>query len=313
LSDLSKIDEESDYPNFFQLSKLVPNWNNVSLYFSISENSIDEILKTYLNDKENYDKLSSNKIVPFKKNKDADLIKNLSIALIKCDEISIEAYYEILKSIPKSYRHWNLIGFEGLSEDKVLLLIKNGFLSFSESNFTKIFDRYSDLLVEYLIFHQYDFVSKYDKDKHVWSTIHKEGFFKSERIVMANKIKIFEELEKSEVIPNANLATILCDVLANYGYDKLDFEFLHSFFSNSKSTENRIKLFNLNHGGLVASNYITLIKLLPYPYHKISEKQNRPKIAKSKTTLEFMEILKNKLFISSYKILGKTIRVVARY
>ncbi|GAB5476493.1 MAG: P-loop NTPase fold protein [Maribacter sp.] len=313
LSDLSKINEESDYPNFFNLSKIVPNWHNVSLYFYVSENSIDEILKKYLNDKENYNLLSSSKIVAFKENKDDDLIKNLSISLIKCDEISIESYSEILKSIPKSYRRWNSIGLEEISKNKVLYLIKNGFLSFSESNFTKIFDGYSDLLVEYLIFHQYAFVSNYDKDKYVWSTIHKEGFFKSDRIVIANKIKIFEELEKSEVVPNANLSSILCDVLANYGYDKLDFEFLQGFFSSSKSTENRIKLFNLNHEGLVASDYITLIKLLPYPYYKISEKQNRPKIANSKINIEFVKILESNFFISSYKVLESTIRVVARY
>ena len=128
-----------------------------------------------------------------------------------------------------------------------------------------------------------------------------------------NKIRVFEELEKSDVISNPSLSGKICDVLAAYEYDKLDFDYLKSFFSSSKSVEKRIQLFNLNYDGLDNSQLIGLIKLLPYPYYKISEKQKKPKIDKSANNLNFVEILKGKRLISSYKILDSQIRVVARY
>lgn len=313
ITDLSKIDEESDYANFLELLKIEPNWNNVSLYFFISDNKIDDILVSFLNNEANYSVLSSHKISAFEKNKVEDLIKNLSLAILKCDELTLASYVELLKSIPTTHRYWSKITFEKLSHDKVQHLIDRKFLAFSESNFKKIVDNYTDLLIEFLIIHQHDFVSKYNEEIYVWTTNHKEEFFESTDIQIESKVRVFEEFEKSDVVSNPSLSGKICDVLATYGYDKLDFEYLKSFFSNSKSVENRIKLFNLNHHGLDNSELLKLVELLPYPYRKISERQKKPKIDKSTTNLDFVEILKGKRLISSYKILDSYIRVVARY
>lgn len=313
ITDLSKINDESDYPNFLEQLKIKPNWNNISLYFSTSENKIDAILKAFLNNEENYFILSSIKISAFEKNNDEDLVKNLSLAILKCDELVLNAYVELLKSIPTTLKYWSKITIEKLSQDKVQHLIEQRFLAFSESNFQKIVENYEDLLIEYLVIHQHDFVSNYNEETYHWTTNHKEEFFESTEIQIENKIKIFEELEKFDVISNLSLSGKICDVLATYEYDKIDFDYLKSFFSNSKSVENRIKLFNLNNNGLDNSQLISLIKLLPYPYYKISEKQKKPSIDRSAINLNFVEILKGKKLISSYKIFDNKIRVVARY
>lgn len=313
ISDLSKITDESDYPTFFKIRKVVANWENVSLYFSLSEKSIDEILESYINDEENYSALSLNEMIAFDKNEDKDLIESLSIALITHNKFTFICYQALLKSIPNEFRYWKKIGFEILVKNKVQHLILSKFLSFSESNFEKISDKFSDFLVDYISVHQNDFISNYDEEIYPWTISQKEEFFDALDIETTTKVNIFEELEKSDVTTNTELSRLVCEVLAEYGYDRLDFEYLKSFFINSKSVENRVKLFNLNHDGLDNSQMIDLVKLLPYSYQKISEKQKKPKINKSETNLKFVEILKSKRLISSYKILDSYIRVVARY
>ncbi|WP_276168669.1 hypothetical protein [Zobellia alginiliquefaciens] len=312
ISDLSEINEERDYPSFFKHGKIVPNWNNVSLYFSLSENSIDDILIEFLNDTENHSTLSSDKIYAFKKNDD-DLVEKLSVAIIIKEELTLATYAKLLKSIPRLYSRWKKIEFEKLSQEKVQELISLQFLGFSESNFSKIVKNYPKLLIKYLVIHQHTFSTKYDEKTYPLTISQKEEFFESSLISKEHKILVFEKLEKSEVISNVNLSEKIGDVLSLYGYAKLDFEYLKSFFLNSKSIENRIKLFNSNHHRLEDANSIKLIQLLPNPFKKISEKQKKPTINKSTTNIEFVEILKTKKLISSYKILDDKIRVVAKY
>jgi len=312
--DLSKIQNTGKHGAFFEYSKVDPNWSNVTLYFSESKNSIDGHLLSYLNEEENYNELSSQKIKAYENNTEEYLVENISLALILCEELSIESYVELLKSVPDNWKDLETtLGFEKLSKNKVLYLIQNGFITFSETDFKKINENYSDLLIEYLLVHQETFVSEYDADSYNWSASSMFEFFDSPRIKTENKIKAFEKRSRYDIISDSKLSDKLCDILASYGYTDLDFEYLSSFFNNAESVESRIKLFNLNHRGLVTSEIVSLIGQLPEPYRRISLKHKRPEIDKTHANIEFVKVLEENKFISSYQILDDTIKVVARY
>ena len=167
VSDLREIENTGKHAAFFEYSKVEPNWSNITLYFSESDDLINSHLLTYLNEEENYNELSTQKITAYENNTEEYLVENISLALILCEELSIESYVELLKSVPDDWKELDAtLEFEKLSEDKVLYLIQNDFIAFSDAYYKKIHEKYSDLLIEYLIVHQETFVSEYEVDRY---------------------------------------------------------------------------------------------------------------------------------------------------
>lgn len=93
LTNLSNIDktEHSLIEFIVEKSKMTATWDNVFCYYELKKEIIDELLTQFLNREENYKELSKTKLNAGSK-KTNEFIKKISLALIKCIEISDNSF-----------------------------------------------------------------------------------------------------------------------------------------------------------------------------------------------------------------------------
>ena len=136
------------------------------------------------------------------------------------------------------------------------------------------------------------------------------GLFK---INDTTKIEVIKNIDIDKVLNNKDIATIICTILSSSSYVSLDYAFLEGIFRNTKSIENRIKLFNIQFDKLSIEEISNLVKTLPYPYSDIAVSRKRPTIPNNEHNSIFVKNLSNKGLISSYEIKKEEIKIVANY
>lgn len=297
LEDLEKLDIKV---RLFQNDKVMPTWANILNYHdSLEEPKIDITLVDFLDIEENYKTLSKSKFDESLEDKEEEYLKDFSIKLLYNKAQSLESYKALLKSLPNEYKSWNSLGFENLSFEKVQHLVENKYLSFSESNFNKLKEHFSDLHIKLIEKNSISFYVKMDNF----------DFDESDTIDILNldisdkyKVKLIQNTEDSVLINNPEIAKKVVDILANYEYIFLEDVVLQGLFSHSKSLDNKIKLLLLNFNYLSNSQITSLVELLGWRYSKMFKSRKHPKFAHNDLNLQLIKRLDEQGLISSYSI-----------
>ena len=295
-STLQKVGDLEFKKKLIQLNKIRATWNNIYSYLNDLEDIyIDNTLINFYNEKKNYEMLSQEVLVTY----DKDLLlfyKEMRYAILKCDELSIEAYSNLILSINKSYKE---LDFKHLSEDKVKVLVENSKLNLTESNYDKLRGNFINQHVYLIEKHQDTFL----KDVSLF-TLDEEDLtllFESDKFLDSNKIKLLEEVTPENLANDEELSKTVLDIVLKNKNLLLSLDKINNIFSHKLTLELKINFLTL-YGveTLSKDRLIELIALLPNYYKKITTK-SQTIIPKTKINKEFVEILQQKGIVGKVK------------
>lgn len=286
ITDLSSIDELEIKKQLLINNKVIPTWNNVINYYTDCENTIDDTLVKFLEFEDVNSQLSKIKLL-----KENEIFEG---SLLVCNEISDETYEKLIKSC---YFKWKKLGFENLSDDKVLSLIDLK-LVLTKSNY--------DLLKEH---HPNFHISLVEKDFKTFIE-NKDDFETDDKDVLmllkSNEIKnddkfgyISEIADESSIVSNSEISKIVGNVIPQKSeLIEFDFNTIKSIVKDLNSTENKIRFVNLYFNGLNDSQIISLLKTV-WSYDKLFEK-GKPTYLKSNYNDLLLKRLKSRELIRNY-------------
>lgn len=301
---LSSIQDRDLKEYIIATSKVVPTWNNVEHYYSLSEDSIDEYLCDFINESENYTELSKLKIKD-SIGDDNPLLLKLPNSIIINEDITDSCFESILCCCPYVYSQLN---FGHLSENKIDLMITHGYLQLSLERYNYLkenFDnnKHIDLLIRYPK-RFIDSDDEYSFDENDLQALLATATFSSEQ-----KISIVLKTNKETIKSSRQLCNQVCKIMANYQFVEVDYDLLLGIITNSQLMENRIKLLNIHMQSLSEDSITEMLNTLGGSYSDISIKGKKPSIPLNSHNQLFVEKLLDKNYISSFKEKDDKIRI----
>nr|WP_320057827.1 hypothetical protein [uncultured Bacteroides sp.] len=281
-----------------QKSKMKATWANIICYYELKAEAIDDVLVSFLNREHNYKELA--KIKLNKENKTA--LKFINSFIIN-ENISDNGFESLLLCCPYVYTE---LDFNNLSDKKVDLMIKHGYLQLSADRFNYLkdnFDKHLNLLRKY--------PQKFIETQAEYALESNEIniLLNSHEFNHQQKISIIQNTNNDLIIGNEELSNSVCNVLSLNEYIELDFGLLKSLLQYGRSIENRLKLFVLQIHKLNSEQIAELLNVLGEPYSDIAINGKRPLLPKNQLNFDLVNNLHVKDYISSFKQKDDKIRV----
>jgi DNA-dependent RNA polymerase auxiliary subunit epsilon len=310
ISSIELIDDISAQELVISKSKVIATWSNVLTYFDNTElEDFDDAIAMFLNDPENYVILSKEKLKSAESMSE-EYIKNISDIFIHSNSLNIDAYFNLLDSIPYTYK---FVRCGELDEEKISKLLEKKKLSLTAQNFAGLKSKGGELAIKLIVVHQKEFLTKLselDLDPSDWNNI-----FKSSSITEETKLELIQTIDDSIIINDSSIAALICSIIPIDRYIPLRFEVLNTMFSANNSTEKRVRLINLHFQNLDDKQIQVLTEKLGVDYARIFMKQHKPVFPNQPYNIEFFTKLKEKDLIIRYEKedKDKSIRVLAKY
>jgi hypothetical protein len=305
ITNLSILDEiEHSLLEFIiEKSKMLASWENVIFYYELKEENIDNVLIKFLNQENNFKELSKC-ILNKNSDKPDEFIKKLSLALILHNKLQDNSFEYLMKSIPYT---WNRLNFENLSKNKTDWMVSNCFLTLTTDNYNLLKAHFKGKHIDLIKKHSQKFIetqTDYTLDKDDLMALLDSLAFNQQQ-----KVSIIQNADKDIIIDDKELSNIICNILAVYQYIELEFDILKNLIRYGRQMDNNLKLFNLHFDTLNDEQITVLLNVLGEPYSDIASKGKRPSLSKNQLNLEFVNKLKSKDYISSFKEKDDRIKV----
>jgi hypothetical protein len=304
IQDISKISETDLWTTLLQKDKIAVSWNNLLYYFK-EKKSFDEFLVNYLDIEEHYAQLSKVRI-----NKDFDIIdtdfaNKFTKELIK-SKISLIAFSTLNYSFPYSYLDAS-VEFKDISNEKIKVLIQKRTIQLSLKNYNFINEEFADLLLIFLETNSNKFiddVGTYEMDSSILSKLIDSRVFTPEQ-----KMMVMDHIPETVFMANKDISNKVCNLLATNKKIKVSIELLRDLITQSRSIEDKIRLFNIYQIDVNNSELKSIIQILGNPYSEIIEGKH-PKFENNDYNREFINQRKNDFITKSdFMDNGKFIRV----
>lgn len=273
-----------------QKSKMAATWENVITYYKLKENVIDDILVSYLNQEANYKELAKTKL-----DKENKVATELAKAFILNEKISDNSFEYLLRCYAYVYPELN---FENLSNKKVDLMIKYGYLQLSIDRFNFLkdnFDKHIDLLEKY--------PQKFIEAQTGYTLDGAEilALLNSSEFNQQQKVSIIQNTDSSIIVENEELSNVISNILAECQCIKLDFDVFENLIRFGNQMVNKLKLIYNYIDSLDDAEIRTLLSLLTWPYSDVAQKGKKPTLEKSELILKILNKLMDRGLISSFK------------
>lgn len=306
VTELENIENLADKALLLFNLKVESHWENLIHYYSSNENKLDNSVITFLNDSEVAKTLSKTKIDKDHPKQDLDTVKQFLIDLLQTNQLSNEVYESVLKSIPFKYNRG--IALTQLSVEKQKLLISKRVLNLTEDNYNMLRSGSEKLHLELMkankdVFLNSNFLFELDSDDFYNLLISSEFSFKEKSVIT-------KSVDQSLIISD-NRSLKKC---GEYCLSSSDFRVSRSILKpllmlEVLSTEDRIKLFNINYSDLTTDETREFLTQLPEPYSEIAILGKRPTIIDNTENRTFLTYLKELNIIKDYTITNKKLRV----
>ena len=300
ISTLLKINDYKVKDLLLENSKLLPNWEDIETCFINNKNVISKPIIIFLNNIKNVEFLVKTKI---KKETDNEFLK----ALLLSERIENNSYAQIIKSISE-LGVCNSLAFDNLPEDKVILLIQNGLLELNNSNYNLLKDNFSNLHIKIIEKRHFELteelLEKLQFDNEDIITV-----LKSDALPIERKEMIIDIYDKGEIINSEDILILLRDIGSHQPFNMKKDVVMEILTKTKEEKESRIKLYNTQYDILNEEDMTMFLNSLPEPYSSITEKGKRPLLPNTETNKLLAENLKEKDYISKYKIEDKGIRI----
>lgn len=303
ISDLSKINDLVGQELLLEEFKVVPTWENLYHYYEQNDNQISDSIIIFLENSENSLSLSKTKIKTdlSGERKHTDFI----IKLITNDKFSDEAYEGILQSVP--YNFISLL-LNGLSESKILLLIKYSILQFNKTNYLAIKESFPRSHIKFLEKNKSKYlatISEYEVDNNDVLMI-----LKSVNFTTTEKNQVVERVSEDLLSVNAESIKTLGQLILTNNSFRVSKSILKMILSNTNlSIEQRIRVHNWKYDQIDLEDYTSFLTSLGEPYSEITINAKRPLLSNNEYNLKLAEVLDSRNYISSHDSEEKGIRI----
>jgi len=303
ISDLSRIDYIDIKKHLIIYEKVEPTWSNVIDYYTDCESKIDEDLSDFLSSENVYTELSKQKLSKEQRTFEENLLL--------CNDISDEAYQELLSSC---YFGYNSLNFENLDEDKVIGLIDK-VLNTTKENYDLLRENFANNHIT-LIENEFD---EFIKNTDAFATDNDDilMILKSEKISIDDRFNYIQTLTEQTIIDSKDISKKVAEIIVHKA-SKINFEYttLTSLIKHSNLIENKVKLINLYFDSFTNDEATSLIKMVDTSYVKLFERQRKPTFEDTHYNRTLFGKLKLKGLIKNFDTYSKDaaqIRVIANY
>lgn len=292
IQDISKITHNELWTTFFQEDKIAVSWDNLLYYFK-EKKSFDDVLDNYL--KNNYIQLGTEQMNPDFDEENPILVQKFSEDIIH--KTSIEILNSLSENTLTTYVYSDgEATFSGLPIDKMKILIKKKIILLSPENYSFIENEFADLLLIFLETNNDKFIEEvgtYELDSSIMSKLVDSKVFTQEQ-----KMMIIDHIPESVLIEDEVISNKVCNLLANSRKTTISINLLRELLTQSQSTEDKIRLFNIYQNDIDDSELKSIIQILGYPYSEIVEGKH-PKIENNEYNREFINQRKRDFITNS--------------
>ncbi|MDE1205980.1 hypothetical protein [Tenacibaculum larymnensis] len=318
---LSSLEDSYLITKVFNEDKLKYNWHNiVSIYKYLEEDYKDESfienIISVLNEDEVYNEIERNRLD--NEEYDYEEYSRVINSIIKNDSLSHSSFFTLFHTIGDIELNFD---FTQLSDNKLKSLVAFK-LNLSPELYSILKENYREMKLngEDISLH----ISLIEKDIDVLLDNYDDYFVDSydlyelvkRKKVDGNKlVLLLAKMDTSEIIQNIECLRELSLLLVKHHYSGgYLYKLLIGIFNLSRvSVENKMELINIYFNNLNLDGLRSLFSLLPEPYSNIlKERSRRVKIKENGVNYSVINKLKNKNYISSYKLLVNYIEVNAK-
>ena len=281
IKDIEKVEKEI-WETLLKNNKIYPSWNNVMEYYYENEN-LDEELIDYIN-------LNSKKLAKAKIEEADSFAEDVQQEF--CDDIIAEERIaeEIIQSLT-SFTVDEEILETNLSKARVEQMIEGEMLPMNVNAYKLVRENYKELLPKYVAANPAFFVQEKENIEYDKNDI--KGILTNKKISKEERQNVIMQFNDKISCNNEEEAKIYYDLAGNSNKKDLISIKLLKKMVKYLDEEKALKLIMNKADELDEKNTTECLKLLGEPYNGIPTKAI-PKIKKSKTTQEFMKMIKEK-------------------
>jgi hypothetical protein len=294
ISNLEEIETDEITNILLKESKVVPTWSNLIIQFSDNEDKLSEHAVAFLNNIENANSLSKIKIST--EEQDEDTVKKFLVAIVLNDNINNNSYALLLNSIPY---HYTKLGFENLPQEKVNLLIEKNKLGLTATNYSALKENFSGLQIKLIEKRHWELSDKLNDLSFDNSDV--IALLQSPVLSLKLKNSILEHYGDDNIVESAEILGLIGEIVKTKKSFAVSKSVQKAILTDSnKSIEFKIPFFNQKNQLFNSADITDFLNSLPEPYCNIAEKGKRPLIQNNKENEQFVNILKEKNYISKY-------------
>lgn len=284
----------------FQLELPYPTWKNVSLYYKNNNETIDDALGHFIQNR--IDELSSSEY-----DGEADMEESLFNSLMNSNTLTFDDYQRIAKPF-NGNTYYLAQDTKRLEEKRICWLIKNSYIKYSEDDIEFIQDFPSKIIYEYIIHNKSHFASdvdKYNYDENVALML-----LETNELTYEEKVLVLKHLNPEIITMTKPLADAICKLLVVQTVE-WDYSLLKKALSTSSDKDKvlNIVIYTIRNNKDNTDLITELLQLLPEPYGKITENGKRPIIESTPLNKRLLDELRDANYISSYTPEEKGYRV----
>lgn len=284
-----EIKEQKVLNTLFELNKITPTWDNVCMgYFSLG-NTLTPGLIVYLNNNDVSNQLSTTKIID-SIYEDAKVKQDLSEAIVASPDINIDSYKLLLNSLGQ----YTSLELSSIDDERIRLLIEQNKLPLTYRIYQTIREISSKLSIGLLANNITTFISEIDQYQLKGNDI-------DEFISQFN--------EGTHIISEETIVYNTLLVQVNECGIRCSHESIMQIILKSDKEYQKLELLNREIEGADSEYISDLLNSMPAPYPNLAQCGKNPKLDNSQINIALIQKLKNKDYISSYKVEGNKIIV----
>lgn len=294
ITDLKTVGSHDIDQELLKANKAVASWENLVHYLDENSDEFDDILISFVSDDGNAQELKKKKLNTSESNKET--AEKIASAVISQQEIQDDAYAEILDGIPYQYNNLNFV--DGLSIEKVRILVTKGKFGVTVENFDRLKAKTNDLHILLL---------ERDPGK-VVSDLAPFNIDENDALFILNSLK-FSTAQKNTVVNHLPLETIKANTTLVVKIGTLitsvkDFAVAHevlTYILSVVKVEIALAALNKHFNDFSTGEIEEFISSWPNPYNEIITKGKRPWLSGGPVHTAFVQNLLKAQMISKFK------------
>ncbi len=311
IEDIEEFGNNEKWSLFFETDCVEPNWYNIIEYFKYKDNSINNTITNWLNNKDVIEVLTLDALVDEDfAEEDQDKITSFMTQLIENDKLVLGSYEKLLYSFSYAF---SKISLDELSPDKISKLVELGRIEYNKHHYDLLLNM--ELISDLFLFTTRNiskFVesySEYDFDLE----LHKKIL--SSNGVNSSYKKSIIELISVENIQDSSLASIIGNIVLNTQEEFVANNKISAIICNCNNLELKLSLFDKFISKFEFHEIDIILASLGGVYEQATELRRKPTWEKNEINLSIAQKLKNTEYFSSYSIDEKNneIKIVVRY
>lgn len=305
ISSLDKLVDDEIKELVLSTNKIKPTWANIFQYYNQrEENCLNDILKNFINVKENYSELSKSNVYDLQ---DADELKKelLMEDILYCYNLNNDAYKELLNSISPP----DSINYDLLKPEKAEIILESDILELNAHNFDGLKTLQSNLHIRLIEKQIQEFIkgdNELSLDNKDWCLL-----LDSKKIKSTQKHKLLKDLTIQN-LSDSNVAIKVLQIHPDQKINSYGFDEIRTLLSHQVSLEKKISVLLKYIDDLNNEQLETIVSGFGDDYADLFGLWKSPSFLYCKVHYSLLKNLKGRGIISSVVKEGEKIRAYCR-